>query len=78
MKYFKASFATVLIRFYIMIAVALIAGFASIPWLGILCVPIFLSAMLGVQFEFGTSNKTVSTSKRISSKPTMSTVNEAA
>ena len=78
MKYYEASFATILIRFYLMIAVALIAGFANIPWLGILCIPIFLSAMLGVKFDPGTTNKKASTRNMPSSKSTARSINEAA
>ena len=78
MKYFQASFANVLIRFYLMIAVALVAGFANIPWLGLLCIPIFLTAMMGIKFDRGTTNKKANSDKMFSSKPTMSAINEAA
>lgn len=78
MKYYEASFATILIRFYLMIAVALIAGFANIPWLGVLCLPIFMSAMLGVKFDIGTTNKKANTRNMTSSKSTTRSITEAA
>ena len=78
MKYFEASFAQVVIRFYLMIAIALIAGFANIPWLGLLCVPIFLSAMMGIKFDPGAKNKNTASPKILTSKPVMSPVKDAA
>lgn len=51
MKPFSISFATALIRFYLMMAIALVAGFANIPWLAVLCLPLFLSAILGISFK---------------------------
>ena len=61
-----------------MIGIALIAGFANIPWLGLLCIPIFLTAMLGVKFDLGTTNKKTSTGNIRSSKLTIREINEAA
>jgi len=78
MKYFEASFGTVLLRFYAMIAVALIAGFANIPWLGLLCIPIFLSAMMGVKFDFGRKENRTAIGKSSSSRSIESSVKEAA
>gem|GEM_PF-1392288 len=60
MKFFEASFATIIIRFYLLMAVAFIAGFAGMPWLGLLCLPLLLSAMLGVKFG---SDKDIKQSK---------------
>ncbi|MEZ4934094.1 MAG: hypothetical protein R2788_18465 [Saprospiraceae bacterium] len=50
MKAFEANFVTVIIRFYLMMAVVLIAGFTGIWWLAILALPIFLSSMMCVKF----------------------------
>ena len=43
---FKLGFAGVVIRFYMMMAVVLIAGFSGQWWLALLALPIFLSAIL--------------------------------
>ena len=43
---FQLSFAGVVIRFYLMMAVVLVAGFTGLWWLAILALPIFLSAMV--------------------------------
>lgn len=47
----NASFATVIIRFYIMMAVIIGAFFLKVPWLGFLALPIFFSALVGVEFK---------------------------
>ena len=50
MKAFEANFTTVIMRFYLMMAVVLIAGFTGLWWLAILALPIFLSSMMCVKF----------------------------
>ncbi len=47
MKVFETNFANVLIRFYLMMAVVLVAGFTGFWALGLLALPLFLSAILG-------------------------------
>lgn len=51
MKYFQARFDIVVMRFYLTIAIAVVAFFANIPWLALLCLPVFLSAILAVKFD---------------------------
>ena len=46
MKFFEANFVTVIKRFYLMMAVVVIAGFTGVWWLAVLALPIFLSAMM--------------------------------
>ena len=53
MKYFKAKLSTIVLRFYLMMAVVLIAGFTGLWWLAVLALPIFLSCMLCVSFSGG-------------------------
>jgi len=52
-----------------MMAVAGISFYSGFPILALLCLPIFLSAMLGITFEFNTANtnskKKSSTTKNI-------------
>jgi polyferredoxin len=50
MKAFNLSIGTVVARFYLMMAVVIIAGFIGQWWLTVLALPIFLSIMLGVTF----------------------------
>ncbi len=78
MKFYEASFGAVVTRYYLVIAVALIAGFAGIPWLALLCLPLSLSAMLGVKFEFGTSGEQMNAGKLEMSKSSNKKINQAA
>ena len=78
MKFFEASIGTLVMRFYLMMAVALIAGFGGLPWLGVLCVPILLSAMLGVTFDFSSSGEQLSLGKTKIAKPVEKEINQAA
>ncbi len=47
MKAFETNFANVLVRFYLMMAVVIIAGFTGFWALGLLALPLFLGAILG-------------------------------
>ena len=49
MKPFGVSFATIVIRFYLMMAVVIVSVFSGMYWLTVLALPVFLSAMLGVR-----------------------------
>ena len=51
MKFFEASIGTIVSRFFLMMAVVIIAGFSGQWWLSILALPILLSAMTGVSFK---------------------------
>lgn len=48
MQFFNISLVTIMLRFYLMMAVVIGSLFAGVPWLCILALPIFLSVMLGV------------------------------
>jgi len=48
MEAFNLSLSGLMIRFFLMMAVIIIAGFTQTWWLAILGLPIFLSAMLGI------------------------------
>lgn len=50
MKFFQLDFTTVILRFYLMMAVVIVALFTGYPVLASLALPIFLSAMMGIQF----------------------------
>ena len=51
MKFFKASFATIILRYYLMMFVVVGAFVINMEYLAILSLPIFLSAIMGVKFE---------------------------
>ena len=61
MKPFEANFTKILTRFYLMMAVILIAGFTGMWAIAILALPLFLSAMLAPQREKKTTPKTKDT-----------------
>jgi len=52
MKYFAAGFDAVVMRYYLTIGIVVLAFFANIPWLSLFCLPVFLSAILAVKFDF--------------------------
>jgi hypothetical protein len=56
---FEANFAKILTRFYLMMGVVLVAGFTGYWLLGLLALPIFLTAILGL----GNKKVTVKTAK---------------
>lgn len=63
-KFFQLSIGGVLLRFYLMMAIVILAGFTGYWLLGILALPVFLSTMIGVEFtrkenKKRTLNKTV-------------------
>jgi hypothetical protein len=51
MKFMQLNFTTLIIRFYLLMAVVIVAFFAGIPWLAILSLPIFFSALMGISFK---------------------------
>lgn len=51
MQMFKLNLVSLMIRFYLMMAVVIIAGFVGNWWISLLALPIFLSALAGVNFK---------------------------
>ena len=51
LKAFDLNFGTVVLRFYLMMAVVITAGFTGLWLLGLLALPIFISIMMGVNFN---------------------------
>jgi len=51
MKLFELSFDKIVIRFYLLMGIVIVAGFAGIWWLAILALPVFFSALMGIQFH---------------------------
>jgi len=63
---FEANFGKILIRFYLMMAIVIVAGFTGYWALGLLALPIFLTAILG----FGEKKKQVKRTL-LKAKPTV-------
>lgn len=51
MKLFNLSLTTLMIRFYLMMAIIIIAGFSGIWLLSVLALPVFFSGLMGLQFS---------------------------
>ena len=51
MKIMKLHLSTLVIRFYIMMAIIVVALFIGYPLLGLLALPVFFSALMGIQFK---------------------------
>lgn len=50
MTSFTADIKTIFLRFILLMAVVITAGFTGIWWIALLALPIFLSAMCGISF----------------------------
>jgi len=61
MKFFKVPFDVLIMRYYLLMFVVIASFIIDTPILGLLALPIFLSAMLGVSFN--TKSKTSSEAK---------------
>ncbi len=55
MKFFEASIETIVIRYYIMMAAVIIPFVVGYPAFALLAVPIFLSALMGISFNWSIS-----------------------
>lgn len=55
--FFNLPFPTIVLRFYLMMLVVVIAGFTGQWWFATLSLPIFLSIMLGYTFKKSNSGK---------------------
>lgn len=51
MKAFELSIGTVILRFYLMMMIVIVAGFIGQWWLAILALPVFMSIMAGISFS---------------------------
>ena len=61
MKLFQVSFTTLIIRFYVLMLIIIAAGFSGYWMLGLLALPVFFTALMGIQFNLKrTANKTKS------------------
>ncbi len=51
MKLFNVTFSTLIIRFYLMMAIVIGAFFVGYPWLAILSLPVFFITLMGLKFS---------------------------
>lgn len=51
MKLFRLSVATLMIRFYLMMGIVVLAGFSGFWLISVLSLPVFFSALMGIQFN---------------------------
>ena len=52
MKSFEVNFGTLMLRFYLMMAIIIISFSIGLPWLAFLAFPVFMSCLMGVKFEW--------------------------
>ena len=50
MKLFSLNFASLILRFYLLMAIIIGAYFLGYPILAFLALPVFISAMMGIKF----------------------------
>ena len=50
MKLFALDFSALILRFYFLMAIIIGSFFIHQPWLSIIALPVFISAMMGVKF----------------------------
>ncbi|WP_235296413.1 hypothetical protein [Portibacter marinus] len=70
MKAFETTFDNVLYRFSLMMLIVILSFTLSVPFLALLAVPVFLSAILGVKFEKNLKKTSVAKISPLESKKT--------
>lgn len=51
MRLFNVSFSTLIVRFYLMMAIVIAAFFLGYPWLSALSLPVFFITLIGLKFS---------------------------
>ncbi len=51
MKFFEASMGAIDSRFFLLMAIVIIAGFSGQWWISILALPVLLGEMTGISFK---------------------------
>ncbi len=69
LKTFNLSIGAVILRFYLMMGVVIIAGFSGYWVIAVLALPIFLSIMMGVTFSKDKEEKTSAIDSSLKSSP---------
>ena len=50
MKFYNASFTSVMIRYYLMMAAVIIGLFSGQAWIAFFAIPLFISCLMGIRF----------------------------
>ena len=50
MKLLNVNFATLIMRFYLIMAIVIVSFFIGMPWLSMLALPVFAITLLGITF----------------------------
>ncbi len=58
MKFFEARIDTIIMRYYLLMLIVIVPPFLGVPYLSLLALPVFLSAVLGVSFKRTKSKRT--------------------
>ena len=72
---FKLSIAGVVVRFYLMMAAVIIAGFSGYWAIAILALPIFLSAILGINFNTANAKQAPKVKEQVLTRHTPKLIN---
>lgn len=64
MKPFEAKVETIILRYYLLMAVVIIPFFIGLPLLALAALPIFIIAILGISFNSSEERKEVSRSTK--------------
>jgi len=64
MELFNANFETIIWRYHLLIAVVVLSFVAGVPFLALLALPIFLTAILGISFKSNKTQKVIKIKER--------------
>ena len=58
-EFFKLSFDKILLRYYLMMVVAIAPFFLGVPFMSLLAVPIFFSSIMGIKISIGNTPRSI-------------------
>lgn len=67
MKLFHLNVTALILRFYLLMAIVIVAFFIDYPILSILALPVFLTAMMGISFTRAKNKVTSAAREKVSS-----------
>ncbi len=71
---FNLNWEAALWRYYLLMAIAIVAGFSGQYWIGFFCLPVFISAMVGMKITVNRREEVANTAKIVDmTKPTLPT-----
>jgi len=68
MKLFNLNFASLILRFYLLMAIVIGAFFIGYPILSLLSLPVFFSAMMGIKFTRAKNKVTSAAREKVGSR----------